>query len=132
MATLTEMRSRLVEIEAEIADDTAGMSKGAERRYWYRALPGTLVYERSQLRCAIKDAEAREAKATHNWRDDRATSSQIDYIRSLMADLGHTWAAPEGLTKGAASQMIEMLKNGEHLSIGVQDERPISNPGEIY
>ena len=129
MATLTEMRTRLAEIKAEMAEATERMSKRA-RRFYERTSP--LSYELDTLAAAILGAEQREAKAAHNWRNDRASANQVNYIRSLMADLGHAWSAPEGLTKGTASQMIEMLKNGDALSMGVQDISPISDPGEVY
>ena len=107
----SEMKARIAELEQIIESKRTSMSKTRFNSWHSRA---NEVFELCTLKAKAQSVEPRQrqTRSNGNWRNDPATSRQIQYLNRLGVQL------EDEMSKGRASELIEAAKGGCLGSVG--------------
>jgi len=104
-----DTKTRITELEQIIEQKKASMSKTSFRS-WYSQ--SSEVHELCNLKSQVMNTKARQPRQPRDWRNDPATSRQIQYLNKLGIEL------EPAMTKGRASDLIDAARGDYVGSIG--------------
>jgi hypothetical protein len=112
MSKLNEYKS----VIRKIADNSEQMPEYDTVRVefksrWAGVISDNRLYQAYHEVVREQKLETAATTQPHNWRNDKASTKQIGYIRLLGVELSGEQATE--MTKGKASQIIESVKRGD-------------------